>query len=91
MYPYVSSDDVCTYGPVRREEEVNVGDIVFCEVNSRDGRRLSCYARLVLDKERDNFGKMCYIIGNASRHENGWCHIEHIYGRLVSIDRYLYR
>ena len=27
-----------------------------------------------------------YVIGNASGHQNGWCHIEHIYGRLVKVD-----
>ena len=87
MYPYVESGNGCTYEPVTKDEEVNVKDIVFCEVRSWNGRRITFYAHMVLEKELDWSRKMRYIIGNASGHQNGWCHIEHIYGRLVKVDK----
>ena len=36
--------------------------------------------------EEGSAGQMRYIIGNAAGHQNGWCHIEHIFGRLTEIE-----
>ena len=83
LYPYISSNDGCTYAPVTSEEEVLVNDIVFCEV--QPGNRF--YAHMVLEVQEGSSGKMRYIIGNAGGRQNGWCYIEHIYGRLVNVER----
>ena len=87
LYPYVSANNGCTYKPVTEEDQVQKGDIVFCEVRSWCGGRITFYAHMVLEAELDSSGKMRYIIGNAIGHQNGWCHIEHIYGRLVKVDK----
>ena len=83
LYPYVSSGDGCTYTLVTSQKQVQVNDIVFCEVQPGD----RFYAHLVLEAQEGSSGKMRYIIGNASGHQNGWCHIEHIYGRLVKVEK----
>ena len=84
LYPQVHCGDGCTYTPVTSEQEVQVNDIVFCEVQPGD----RFYAHLVLEAEEDwRSDKMRYIIGNASGRQNGWCHIEHIYGRLVKVEK----
>ena len=82
LYPYVLPGDGCTFTPVTDQNQVRVTDIVFCEVQPL-GR---FYAHMVVEKQEESSGKMRYIIGNASGHQNGWCHIEHIYGRLVKVD-----
>ena len=86
LYPYVSAHNGCTYTPVTKDDEVQVWDIVFCEVRSWCGRRLTFYAHMVLDAELQSSGKRRYIIGNATGHQNGWTDIDHIYGRLVKVD-----
>jgi hypothetical protein len=73
---------------------VQVDDIVFCEVQPND----RFYAHLVLRKEwhRERLagmsaswaecaigGEWYFTIGNIEGRENGWCRIEHIYGRLA--------
>ena len=83
LYPYVESGDGCTYSPVTSQNQVKVEDIVFCEV--QPGNRF--YAHMVLEAQEGSSGKMRYIIGNANGHQNGWCHIEHICGRLVKVER----
>ena len=87
LYPYVSSGNGCSYTPVTSENQVQVRDIVFCEVQSvRVPNKSTFYAHLVLEAQRESSGKMRYIIGNSGGHQKGWCHIEHIYGRLVKVD-----
>ena len=83
LYPHVHSGDGCTYTPVTSEQEVQVNDIVFCEV--QPGNRF--YAHMVLEVQEGSSGKMRYIIGNARGRQNGWCYIEHIYGKLVEVAR----
>ena len=83
LYPYVLSGDGCTYTPVTSQNQVRVSDIVFCEVQPFVWFK----AQMVLEAQEGSSGKMRYIIGNASGHQNGWCHIEHIYGRLVKVER----
>ena len=84
LYPYVLSGDGCTYTLVTSQNQVRVSDIVFCEMQ----RFFPCFcALMVLEAQEGSSGKMRYIIGNASGRQNGWCHIEHIYGRLVKVDK----
>ena len=81
LYPRVSSGDGCTYIPVTKQEQVQVNDIVFCEVQPRN----RFFAHMVLEAQEVSKDKMRYIIGNVNGHRNGWCQIEHIYGRLVDV------
>ena len=83
LWPLVESGDGCTYSPVTSQNQVKVKDIVFCEV--QPGNRF--YAHMVLEAQEESSGKMRYIIGNVRGRQNGWCFIEHIYGRLVKIDK----
>ena len=76
-----SKNNDCTeYHPVTKDEEINERDVVFCQVQPTN----RFYGHLVLSKTiwKGN-GRTCYCIGNAEGRPNGWCHIEHIYGRLA--------
>jgi hypothetical protein len=83
LYPRVYSNDLTTYEPVTSAYQVQVDDIVFCEVQPGD----RFYAHLVKRKEwvwtEAGGGEWYFTISNAQGRENGWCHIEHIYGRLA--------
>ena len=82
LYPTVHANDACTYDPVNNHDEVWPADIVFCQVqpNDRD------YAHLVLDEKwSDKWNQFVYTIGNMKGRENGWCYLQHIYGRLVDV------
>jgi hypothetical protein len=81
LYPRVHSNDQTTYEPVTSADQVQVDDIVFCEVQPGD----RFYAHLVKRKEWmvARGGEWCYTISNAEGRENGWCRLKHIYGRLV--------
>ena len=85
LKPLVKSNDRTTYDPVRSPEEVMAGDTVFCCV--QPGHRF--YAHLVKYKqwwESDNC--WYFTISNSAgiHRENGWCRIEHIYGKLVECE-----
>ena len=67
LYPRVWPNDECTYEPVTSADDVNENDIVFCQVQPGD----RFYGHLVWRK--------WFLEGRP----NGWCSIEHIYGRLV--------
>ena len=77
LFPRVHSNDATYYVPVTKEEDVSVGDIVFCQVEPG----LRYYAHLISKKEWYN-DKWWYTITNIKGHRNGWADIEHIYGRL---------
>ena len=87
LFPRVHSGDACTYEPVNSVDEVQEDDIVFCEVQPGD----RYYAHLVKRKERSaqyelwgaQFAQWVFTISNMKGRENGWCYIEHIYGRLT--------
>ena len=82
LYPRVHSNDQCTYAPVWSGDEVRKGDILFCQVQPGD----RFYAHHVKEKELwAATGKYYYTIANIEGRENGWCCIEHIYGRLVEV------
>ena len=83
LYPYVLPGDRCTFTPVTDQTKVRVTDIVFCEVQPL-GR---FYAHMVVQKQEESSGKMRYIIGIHMGPQKGWCYIEHIYGRLVNVQR----
>ena len=83
LYPRVHSNDQTTYDPVTSADQVQVDDIVFCQVQPGD----RFYAHLVKRKQWECNGfdssECIFTISNANGEENGWCRIEHIYGRLV--------
>ena len=86
MWPRVHDNDACTYEPVTRDEQVEKGDIVFCEVQPKG----HFYAHLVQRKEWDYSRKAWkFTISNAKTGkgyvENGWAYIDTIYGKLVSV------
>jgi len=81
LWPTVKSGDLCEFEPIKAAsaDDSKLMDIVFCEVQPGD----RFYAHLFLRKEtNDHSGKTRFIIGNKSGYENGWCFLEHIYGRL---------
>jgi hypothetical protein len=79
LWPLVHSNDQTTYEPVGDDpDQVQVEDIVFCQVQRGD----RFFAHLVKEKWLHN-GQWYFTIANYQGHENGWCRMEHIYGRLV--------
>ena len=82
LHPRVSSNNLCSYIPVRYPEQVNKGDVVFCIVQPRG----LYYARLVHTKEWNyKARKHKFWISNVKGRINGHCFIEHIYGKLVLV------
>ena len=82
LYPWVQANDLCSFLPVWYEEQVNENDVVFCSVQPRG----YYYAHLVMAKEWDFFNKSWkYWISNIKGKTNGWCHIQHIYGKLFQV------
>jgi hypothetical protein len=82
LYPRVHSNDQCTYAPVTTADEVHEGDIVFCEVQPH----WRFYAHHVRKKEWwEGTGQFYFVIASLKGRENGWCYMEHIYGRLVEV------
>ena len=87
LWPRVSSGHMCVYHPVAdtdlacADDQVNDGDIVFCEVPSKDGHFLF-FAHQVLMKTLygDTYW---YSIGNIHGFCNGYCRIATIYGLLI--------
>jgi hypothetical protein len=80
LYPRVHCNDQTIYDPVTSDDQVQVGDIVFCQVQPYD----RFFAHLVKEKNWRN-AAWCFIISNIAGYVNGWCFIEHIYGRLVEV------
>ena len=82
MHPKIHSNDLCSYLPVRFDESVNEGDTVFCQPQPND----YFYAHIVKEKDWDR-ANHCYRywISNLKGRINGWCHLKHIYGKLVQV------
>ena len=78
LCPRVRSNDQTTYEPVTSADTVQADDIVFCQVQSSN----RFYAHLVKSKEWYKHDWL-FIITNIKGMVNGWCRIEHIYGRLT--------
>ena len=83
LWPRVWSNDCCTYEPVESEDQVRQKDIVFCQVQPGD----RFYGHLVSSKYWHNrAARWTFTISNIKGRENGWCYIEHIFGRLVNVE-----
>ena len=89
LWPRVHSNDQCTYEPVTRDDQVVVGDIVFCEVMRFHGDTKRFYAHRVKAKDwmqGSMQGKYKFTIANMQGRENGFSTIDLIYGKLVSVE-----
>ena len=81
LHPRVRDNDSCSYEPVTDAADIQVHDVVFCEVQPRN----LFYAHVV--KHIDRFhGHPCFTIANLRGRENGWCMAEHIYGKLIHVE-----
>ena len=81
LWPRVNSGDMVTYRPMTSAEEVHVDMIVFCEVQPSN----RFFGHLVKEKFMRH-GQWHFTISNMKGLENGYCRIEHIYGRLVDVE-----
>ena len=81
LYPIVSSNDRCTFKPVRHPDQVQEQDVVFCLVQPNDRH----YAHWV-KKKYWAYGDWCFTISNLAGRENGWCQMKHIFGKLISAE-----
>ena len=81
LWPRVWPNNQCTYAPVTSADNVNIHDIVFCEVQPGD----RFYAHLVWCKWFQE-GEWYSTISNLQGRSNGWCSIKHIYGRLIRVE-----
>jgi hypothetical protein len=81
LHPWVHSGDSCTYVPVNGPMDIRLHDVVFCEV--QPGNRF--YAHVV-KKIVTKRGRLRFTIANLEGRENGWCEMEHIYGKLVHVE-----
>ena len=82
LYPRVHSNDQCTYKPVTAESDVKVDNIVFCQV--QPGDRFYAHNVKAIDVWPST-GRTYFTIANLKGRENGWCFIEHIYGKLIEV------
>ena len=92
LWPWVHSGDCCIFEPVFDcGTLIAEHDVVFCEV--QPGDRFFAHKRLRVEYEDESSSSAAsaqtprrkFYIGNMSKHENGWCYDEHIYGRLVEV------
>jgi len=74
MTPKIKSGQLCTIAPVRADE-ISVGDAVLVKVH---GNR---YLHLVKAIQGQRVQ-----IGNNHGRINGWTTLDHVYGRLVSVE-----
>ena len=88
MVPDPPLPDQCTFAPVTEDWQVKKNDIVLCEPQPEnilvENRVL--WKGLWYDAEdphEDSRPRMCYTIGNAEGVEDGWCYIEHMFGKLI--------
>ena len=79
------------------DSHLKVGDIVFCEVQPKSAaygapmRKNVFYAHMVKRIGFDDTSHRYYYVisgakgfpGTIEAHENGWCYIQHIYGKLM--------
>ena len=84
LYPKVHSGDSCTYAPVADvTKDVQEEDVVFCQVQPKG----YFYAHIVKKIWYTDQGLWKCVIANRSGDENGWCYAEHIYGKLIAVER----
>ena len=86
LCPVMHSGDAITLAPIAQGQTIELGDIVFAEVQY--GPRF--YVHMVHAIEKDIRGdKTKYWIGNIKGWFNGWAYREHIHGKVVSVEKSL--
>ena len=78
LSPKIRSGECCLYEPVFSHEQIKVRDIVFCQIKGR-------YWGHMVKKKIFVGGDHTYeyTISNLRGWENGTCHLDHIYGKVV--------
>ena len=78
---------MCVLMPVRFAEQVTIDCIVFCKVFWKVQDSGEHYTHKVLSKgwDRKRHEEYYWIGNNRGRH-NGWCYLEHIFGKVVEIN-----
>jgi len=84
LWPVIHSGDVSQYEPVFEESEVEVGDIVFCQVRPTGRYFMHPIKRKTWDYEKKAW---YFTVANQAGWENGWCWKDTIYGKLKLICR----
>ena len=77
LNPRTMSGECCKYQPVRTHEDVNEGDIVFCQIGPR-------YWGHMVNKKTYVGGDYVYTISNLKGHVNGTTDLAHIYGKVIN-------
>lgn len=75
MSPRIKHRQLCTYTPVLKATDVQVGDAVFCKVGS------NYYTHLVKAVRGAQ-----YQISNLKGRVNGWTTLDNIFGKVVSVE-----
>jgi len=88
LWPLIHSGDICEYEPVFKASEVEVGDIVFCQVRPTWRYFAHTIKRKTYDDEKEAW---YFTVGNQSGWENGWCWMDTIYGKLKHVCRDYHR
>ena len=84
LRPVMHSGDAIALEPIIKGQTVELGDIVFAEVQY--GPRF--YVHMVHALQKDVYGDKVkyYWIGNIRGRFNGWSYREHIHGRVVKVE-----
>ena len=89
LYPRVHSGDTCMFEPVTSPSDLELGHIVFCQV--QPGGRYHANTILRIDghtAESAQCGtKAAYTIGTQKGRGHGWYYREHIHGKLIEVSR----
>jgi len=84
LAPLIKSGDVWEYHPVFEASEVEVGDIVFCQVKPTWRYFVHTIKRKTWDYEKEAW---YFTVGKQPGCENSWCWMDEIYGKLKRISR----
>ena len=79
LHPLIKSGECCKYQPVRTHEDVNEGDIVFCQIKRRYWSHMVLQKTFVGGKK-----KYEYLISNIEGYVNGKTDLKHIYGKVIA-------
>ena len=98
MWPLVQSEDACTFHPIqavtakggkfsiqKEASEIEVGDIVFCQVQPSQLFYAHIVHKVERKVERMYVHRPKYSIGNIQGRIDGLCYREHIFGILVAV------
>lgn len=81
MRPILSSGQFCKITPIDNEEDIKIGDALFCEVNGYVG------THMVLLKSHIDEDKTWYLIGMTDMEPIGWT--SNIFGIATAMNHYV--